>query len=71
VLRYQPFAVPGSGAYVVCFPDNPSVSAAPIHLPRRRKLCIIRSDFLPEIGAHSRRCSSFPQKVTLAAAMPL
>ena len=35
--------------------------------PRRRGLCIVRDDFsFEKSSAHSRRRSSFPQKVTLA-----
>ena len=40
--------------------------------PRRRGLCIVRDDFsFEKSSAHSRRRSSFPQKVTLAAAVRL
>ena len=34
--------------------------------PRRSKLCIACSDFFSKVRARSRRCSSFPKKVTLA-----
>ena len=40
--------------------------------PRRRGLCIVRDDFsFEKSSAHSRRLSSFPQKVTLATAVRL
>ena len=36
------------------------------HMTRRSKLCIACSDFFSKVRARSRRCSSFPKKVTLA-----